>query len=89
MDNGKKRGRNFGSNRDEDVEENKRSHTKGQGEKWEHQKGVTVCDIKREGEEIRMRWYGHVMRMEEVMNSVVAGRRPKGRPKRWKIGRTT
>ena len=37
-----------------------------------------------------MRWYGHEMRMEEVMNSVVAGRRPSGRPKkRWKIGKTT
>lgn len=54
-------------------------------------KELGVDDINEKVREIRMRWYGHVMRMEvanpvrEVMNSVVAGKRPRGRPKkRWK-----
>ena len=48
-------------------------------------------DINEKVREIRMRWYGHVMRMEEespikkVMNYKIEGKRPRGRPrKRWK-----
>ncbi|XP_063594364.1 uncharacterized protein LOC134771351 [Penaeus indicus] len=49
-----------------------------------------VSDIN-EVKEITMRWYGHVKRREEghpakvAMESIVPGRRPRGRPKkRWR-----
>ena len=48
-------------------------------------------DINGKVREIRMRWHGHVVRMEEanpvkkVMNMEIEGTRPRGRPrKRWK-----
>ncbi|XP_047499096.1 uncharacterized protein LOC125045711 [Penaeus chinensis] len=50
-----------------------------------------VSDINEKVKEIRMRWYGHVKRREGghpakvAMESIVPGRRPKGRPKsRWR-----
>ncbi|XP_063613758.1 uncharacterized protein LOC134786991 [Penaeus indicus] len=50
-----------------------------------------VSDINEKVKEIRMRWYGHVKRREEghpakeAMESIVPGRRPRGRPnKRWR-----
>ena len=56
---------------------------------WERseniRKELEVCDINEKVRAIRMRWYGHVMRIEEAMNSVVAGRRRRGR----RDGRTT
>ena len=49
-----------------------------------------VNDIKETVREIRLRWYGHVMRMKDdnevkkVMYMKVPGKRPVGRPKaRW------
>ena len=49
-----------------------------------------VNDIKEKAREIRLRWYGHVMRMKDdnevkkVMYMEVPGKRPVGRPKaRW------
>ena len=54
-------------------------------------KELGIDDINENVREIRMRWYGHLMRMEEespvkkVMKAEVKGRRPRGRPrKRWK-----
>ena len=94
-DDGKERGKDSGTNRDEDVEENKRSHNEGQSEKLKHLKGVKGgYYINEKVREIRMRWYGHVMSMEEanpvknMMNMEkleIEGTRPRGRPgKRWK-----
>ena len=54
-------------------------------------KELGVNDIREKAREIRLRWYGHVMRMDNdntvkaVMDMEVPGRRPRGRPKaRWK-----
>ena len=54
-------------------------------------KELGVNDINEKVKEIRMRWYGHVLRMDdgnpvkEVMHTEVEGKRPRGRPrKRWK-----
>ena len=59
---------------------------------WTCRKELGVDDrmINVKVREIRMRWYGHVMRMEEanpmkkVMNMEIEGTRPRGGPrKRW------
>ena len=54
-------------------------------------KKLGVNDINEKVREIRMRWYGHVMRMEdvnpvrEIMEKQFEGTRPRGRPRgRWK-----
>ncbi len=65
LDDGKGGGKDSRSNRDEDVQDNMRSHNEGHIEKWKHQEGVRVDDIN-EMREIWMRWHRHVMRMEKA-----------------------
>ena len=58
----------------------------------EHIRGTTkVVQASRKITERRLKWYGHVMRMEEdhvvrrVMTKAIPGKRKRGRPKtRWK-----
>ena len=58
----------------------------------EHIRGTTkVAQASRKITERRLKWYGHVMRMEEdrvvkrVMTKAIPGKRKRGRPKtRWK-----
>ena len=58
----------------------------------EHIRGTTkVVQASRKITERRLKWYGHVMRMEEdhvvrrVMTKTIPGKRKRGRPKtRWK-----
>ena len=51
-------------------------------------KELNVGDIREKVREIRLRWFGHIQRMErenpvrEAMDMVVEGKRPRGRPRR-------
>ncbi|XP_063599482.1 uncharacterized protein LOC134775803 [Penaeus indicus] len=84
MDNGKGGGEDTGSNRNGvTLRERERS--------TDIRRKLGVSDINEKVKEIRMRWYEHVKRKEEghpakvAMESIVPGRRPRGRPKkRWR-----
>ena len=56
-------------------------------------KGIGVISIQEKFRKIRLRWYGHMKRMEDnkevraVVNMIVPGKRPRGRPRgRWMDG---
>ena len=56
-------------------------------------KELEVNSIQEKVKEMRLRWYGHMQRMEEnnevraIVDMIVPGKRPRGRPReRWMDG---
>ena len=67
------------------------SDKKRQNQERTHPRTTKVVQASRKITERRLKWYGHVMRMEEdhvvrrVMTKAIPGKRKRGRPKtRWK-----
>ena len=52
-------------NRDEDVEKSKRSNIERQSKELDIRKELGVSSIQEKVREMRLRWYGHMQRMEK------------------------
>ena len=74
-------------NRDEDVKKNKRTNIEDRVKSVDIRNDLGVSRIQEKVRETRLRWYGHIQRMEEnnelrsVGDMRVPGKRPRERPR--------